>query len=165
METALAHAEAARERLESALKAAEAALFTTVTDAARIDADRDEASARVEKARARCRQLRAALSDPSLSRAITRSRDRVEPPVARPEKPAPVPPVATSLPSPAPAPAASRPAPQRPGLLRRIGRLVAGSPLLRQTIGLAALVIAYLQYYCCDVQLQIASLPVNVLPL
>ncbi|MBE0615732.1 MAG: hemerythrin domain-containing protein [Burkholderiales bacterium] len=33
------------------------------------------------------------------------------------------------------------------------------SPLLRQTVGLLSLTLAYLQYYLLDVQLQIASLP------
>lgn len=45
-------------------------------------------------------------------------------------------------------------------------RALTRSPLLRQTIGLLSLTLAYLQYYFLDVQLQIVSLPsVIILPL
>src|ERR1035437_7032067 len=81
LESALAEAEAARERLEAALAKAEAALVDTVTDAFKIDANRAEASAKVEKARARCRQLHAALAEPGDSEFITRSRKRTGIPV------------------------------------------------------------------------------------
>jgi multidrug resistance efflux pump len=52
-----------REELETVLAKAEAALVNTVTDAAKVDANRAEADAKVHKARARCRQLRAALDE------------------------------------------------------------------------------------------------------
>ena len=45
-------------------------------------------------------------------------------------------------------------------------RALTWSPLVRQTVGLLSLTLAYLQYYFLDVQLQIASLPsAIVLPL
>ena len=78
IEDALAQAEAARERLEAALAEAEAALINTVSDAAKVDANWADANVKVEKARARCRQLRAALVDRDHSKRITRSRVRTD---------------------------------------------------------------------------------------
>jgi DNA-binding phage protein len=77
LESAIAEAEAARQYLEAALAKAEAALIDTVTNASKIDANRAEAAAKVDKARARCRQLYAALVEPGHSEFITRSRRRI----------------------------------------------------------------------------------------
>ena len=76
LEAALGQAEAAREYLEAELTKAKAALVNTVTDASNTDANRDEAHAKVEKVRARCRQLRAALADPNRSEFVMRSLER-----------------------------------------------------------------------------------------
>jgi hypothetical protein len=165
LEAALARAEAAREHLEAALAQAEAALFDTVTDAARIDADRAEASAKVDKARARCRQLRAALAESGHAEFITRSREEIDASVKRPGE--------SSDPDSA---AGTRPdqggvnARRREGdgarngfrlqkKFQRFNTTLATTPHVRETIGLLSLVSAYLQYYYFDVQLQIISLP------
>jgi chromosome segregation ATPase len=165
LDAALAQAEAARERLEAALAQAKAALVNTVTNASMIDANRDEASAKVEKARARCRQLRAALADPSHQEFITRSRERIGTLIKqsheRSEGGA-----ATSPPSIQPREPAvrgedkgSQDESRRRRLIHRFNNTLARSPHVRETIGLLALVLAYLQYYYFDVQLQILSLP------
>lgn len=163
LEAALAQAEAAREMLEAALAEAEAALVNTVTDASTIDANREEASAKVEKARARCRQLRAALADPGRSELVTRSRERME---ALPEE--------SDAPKEVAASPQQRPRSERPAgngsrgsrfasrlgqRMRQLNGTLAGSRHARESIGLSALVLAYLQYYYFDVQLQIVTLP------
>jgi hypothetical protein len=164
LEIALAKAEAARDRLEAALAKAEAALVNTVTDAASIDANRTEASAKVDKARARCRQLRAALVNPDHSEFITRSRERIsnlatqsgEPPRREPAASPP------SMPSRESAvrteDRGSQGQARRPQSVRRIVHALATAPCVRESIGLFALVLAYLQYNYFDVQLQIMSL-------
>jgi hypothetical protein len=175
LEAALAKTEAARDRLEAALAKAKTALVNTVTDASKIDADQADASAKVEKARARCRQLRAALADPSQAEFITRSRERIGALARRPDEPA-----KREVSASPPAQALVEP-PVRGGngkaqdpsrrqkLIHRFDHVLAALPHARETIGLLALVIAYLQYYYFDVHLQIMSLPsvvaVVVLPL
>jgi hypothetical protein len=176
LQSALAEAEAAREYLEAALAKAEAALVNTVTDAAKIDANRTEANAKVDKARARCRQLRAALVDPDHSRHITRSRKRVDTLVKQSEELSKRE-AAASTPS-----IQSRDhdlrgenirsqdeSPRRKPIHRfEIGfsgqepsprDALARSTLIRQTIELLGLVFAYLLYFHIDVQLQILRLP------
>ena len=76
LEAALAKAEAAREYLEAALAKAEAALVNTVTDASKIDANRAEASAKLDKARANCVRARAALREFNHSNPIVTSHER-----------------------------------------------------------------------------------------
>lgn len=176
LESALAEADAAREQLEAALVKAEAALVNTVTDASKIDANRAEASAKVEKARARCRQLHAALVEPGQSEIITRSRKRVGTPVRQSVEDS-KPSAATSSPSIPSSEHAVRggnktsqdePRQQEPIHRTDISAStqepsrsdVRARPyLLRQTIGFLALVLAYLAYFHVDVQLQIVSLP------
>lgn len=165
LETALAKAEAARGYLEASLATAQAALVNTVTDASKVDADWAEASAKVEKARARCRQLRAALLDPEHSKIITRSRERLDT-LNRQAEEFPKQEVAPSPPSEQARDRAVRGAnkgpqgesPRRRSFHRFVNAL-ATSPRVREIIGLLALVLAYLQYYYFGVQLQIISLP------
>lgn len=176
LEDALAQAEAARERLEAALAEAEAALINTVSDTANIvDANWADANVKVEKARARCRQLRAALVDREHSKPITRSRVRTDTGIKQPEE------------LPKQEPAASPPAIQprdhappgeskisqdespRRNRIQRFKMFFSGqelnpkdararSTLIRQTIEFLGLVLAYLLYFHIDVQLRILRL-------
>lgn len=162
---ALAQAEAAREYLEVALAKAEAALVNTVTDAAKIDTNRAEANAKVDKARARCRHLRAALVDPDHSEFIRRSRERVDTLVKQSDEPSKREATASSPSQKLTEHAVrggnkrSQDESRRRKLIHRFNNVLATSPLVRETIGLLALVLAYLQYNYFDVQLQIMSLP------
>jgi hypothetical protein len=165
LEAALAQAEAAQERLEAALAEAKAALVNTVTDASKIDANQAEASAKVEKARARCRQLRAALIEPSRAQLITRSRERIDSLIKQSDELSKREATASPL-SIQPREHAvrggnkrSQDESRRRRPIDRFSNALATSPRVRETIGLLALVLAYLQYYFLDVQLQIASLP------
>jgi chromosome segregation ATPase len=165
LEAALAQAEAAREYLEAALAKAEAALVKTVTDAAKIDANWAEASAKVDKVRARCRQLRAALVDPDHSERITRSRDRLDTLIkqsgelSKPEATASTSSIQSRDHALRGENKRSQDESRRRKSIRRFINAFATSPRVRETIGLLALVLAYLQYYYFDVQLQIMSLP------
>jgi hypothetical protein len=165
LETALAQAEAAREYLEAALAKAEAELFNTVTDASKIDANRAEAIAKVENARARCRQLRAGLVKSSHSKCITRSRERID--VKIPQSDELSKRAATAR---APSRQLSRNAVRgenkqahddslRWKPIHRFNDALATPQRVREISGLLALVLAYLQYYFLDVHLQIMSLP------
>jgi hypothetical protein len=165
LEAALAKAEAERERLEATLVKAKAALVNTVTNAARIDSDRAEANAKVDLARGYCRQLRAALAELNRSGSEARSRESIGTHIGQFEavsKPA----AATGLPPVKSGEHAVRA--ENKGLadqsggrqpIPRFSRAHARSTLLRQSIGLLALTLAYLQYYYFDVQLQIVNLP------
>jgi hypothetical protein len=165
LEAALAQAEAERERLEAALIEAEAALVTTVTDAAKIDANRTETSANVEKARARCRQLRAALLERGYTEFIRRSHSGISTLLSQSEEPS-TGGAAADSPSRQSGGQAVRGErnnspgePRRRKQARHIKDVFAASPRVRETIGLLSLVSAYLQYYYFDIQLQIMSLP------
>jgi hypothetical protein len=172
LEAALAKAEAERERLEATLAKAKAALVNTVTNAARIDVDRAEANAKVDQARAYCRQLRAALSELNRSGPKSRSHASIGGPTKQIEEVSKQA-AASILPSglsrePAVHELRSGLADEfgRPTPKRRFNAVPARSILLRQTIGLLALTLAYLQYYYFDVQLQIVNLPsILALPL
>lgn len=170
LEAALAKAEAEREHLEAALARAEAALVNTATDAAKIDANRADASANLDRARADCVRARAALREYARSKPKTTSHERGFIQVREvPDEPAPAPvTVQIGIAGPAPKPAGNLAAgPDNKSerdlglrdLIRRADDAFARSQLLRQTVGLFALVMAYLQYYFFDVQLQIMSLP------
>jgi hypothetical protein len=165
LEAALVQAERAREELEAFLEEAKAALVTTVTDASKIDANRADAEAKVEKARARCRQLRSALADPGQLEFITRSRERLDALIWQSGEP----PRDASAANPLSKQARPR-APRGESEGSRLGRAwkkqanlsrtaLAISPHMRGTVGLLALVLAYLQYYFLDVQFQILVLP------
>ena len=174
LQVALAKAEAAREYLEAALAKAKAALVNTVTDASKIDANRDEASAKVDMARARCRQLRAALAKPEHSEFITRSRERIGALISQSQELFERE-VAASPPSKKSNGVSSEDNRPKDETRRRkpIHRFMFGysgqepspkvalarSGLMRQTIGLSALVLTYLLYFHIDVQLQIFCLP------
>jgi chromosome segregation ATPase len=171
---ALAQAEAAREYLEAALAKAEAALVNSVTDAARIDANWAEANAKVDKVRARCRQLHAALADPDHAEFITRSRERMDTLIkqseelSRREATASPPSIQSRDHALRGENKRSEDESRRRKLVHRFNigfsarerrEVVARSPLVRQTIGLLALVLTYLLYFHIDVQLQILRLP------
>lgn len=162
LEAALAQAEATRELLEAKLVEARAALVTTVTDASRIDANRVEAEAKVEMARARCRQLHAALLDTSNLESITRSRERLGALIEQSDdpskselvaKPPSVPPRHQTP------PCKNEGSVVEPSPSKRFGDALAASQQVRDALGLLALSLAYLQYYFLDVQLQILVLP------
>ena len=143
-----------RQELEVALAEAKAQLAEAVETRARLDVDSTEADARIEKARVQCRLARAALT--GLDRA------ELEPAVTVGE------PGEQTGPS-------VRGARKRSGRPRgkAIHRLIAGvlswevvgrgrtnwRLIARQAFMLLALVLAYLQYYFFDVQLQVARLP------
>ena len=63
------------------------------------------------------------------------------------------------MPRPAPRHAIHRPETPIPARAHGLNRAMASSPLVRQSIGLLALVLAYLAYFHIDVQLQIVMLP------
>jgi hypothetical protein len=132
-----------RHELEAVLEKAEAELVRQAAVAAAADRDRDLSLARLDKVRAYCRRMRTAVDGA---------------PAPDSEKACPYPPVAQAagedIPRPRNAaaipPAAPAAPPDRPWLLR-------------QTVGLTALLLAYLMYFHLDVKLQIMRLPVLVL--
>jgi len=175
IEDALAQAEAARERLEAALAEGEAALINAVSDAAKVDANWADANVKVEKARARCRQLRAALGNQDHSKRITRSRVRTDTAIRQSEE---LPKRELSANPPA-IPSRDRALhnenkssqdesrrrnPTRRFKLGFFGQALtpkdarARSTLIRQAIGFLSLVLAYLLYFHIDVQLRILRL-------
>jgi hypothetical protein len=172
---ALAEMDATREYLEAALAEAETALVTTVTDASKIDADRAEAMAKVDKARARCRQLRAAIVESDRSESIARTREATEPAIKQSEQLAGTEAAAGQRwfwlrGSAASAENKRSDQESRRGKQvhrfgigfsareRRLGNGVSWLPLVRQTIGFSGLALTYLVYYFIDVQLQILTL-------
>jgi len=143
-----------RQELEVALAEAEAQLAEAVETRARLDADATGAEARIEKARVLCRLVRAALTgldraepEPAVSAGETGEQTGLS--VRGVQKP-----------------------PGRPRG-KTIHRLIAGvlsweavgrgrtnwRLIARQAFMLLALVLAYLQYYFFDVQLQVLRLP------
>jgi hypothetical protein len=176
IEDALAQAEAARERLEAALAEAEAALINTVSDTANIvDANWADANVKVEKARARCRQLRAALVDRDHANRITRSRVRSDAGIKQSEE-LPKQELAASPPAIQPRDHAlageskrSQDESRRRNPIQRFRMFFSGeelnpkdararSTLIRQAIEFLGLVLAYLLYFHIDVQLRILRL-------
>lgn len=167
-----------REELEAALAKAEAALADAVISASTVDADRAEANANLEKARAYCRRVRAALIELNRSKPTARSGEEIDILIRQLLE-------VSKLMAGARSP--SRQLSEHPvrGKNNRsqdesrrqepvhgfnIGFLahelsprdaLARQSLIRQTIGLSALTLAFLQYYYFDVQLQILSLPSN----
>jgi len=125
-----------REELEAALADAEAALADAVVDAAGIGTDREAADARLEKARSRCRQVRATLVRLDRAKYLSCADERDDAKINQ---------VVVAIPV----------AAQAPGH----GAERTQPPLLRQTVCLLALTLAFLQYFYFDVQLQIVSLP------
>jgi hypothetical protein len=121
-----------REELEAALAKAEAALAKAVINAGKVDSDRAEANAKLDNARAHCRRAHMALIELDDSELIAWSRKWINTPIKQSGE--------NSKRS------ASASPPSRPSLLR-------------QTVGLFALILTYLLYFHVDVQLQIVSLP------
>jgi hypothetical protein len=171
LEAALAQAEAGRVKLEAALAEAQAALINTVTDASKIDANTAEVRAKLDKARARCLQLRTALvrlrhSD---SRALPRGPNSA--PMVQSGNVEDIgasaswtssQPRSKRIPS---ENVLSRDESRKRKPFHGLNNALTISQLVRETVGLLALVAAYLQYYYFDVQLQIMSLPsVTTLP-
>ena len=165
-----------REELEAALGKAEADLTDAVINSAKVGADRVEAHANLDKARAHCRQLRAALvelngpvrigfrcldlsCDLLFSLRTTCWLDCLDGRIAVPPE------LETSSNCPF---RISTPSPDQAIHRFNIGfsalepsrrDAVARLPLVRQTIGLLALILTYLLYFHIDVQLQILKLP------
>lgn len=67
-----------RKELEAALAKAEAALADAVINATKVDADRVEANANLDKTRAYCRQVRAALVELNRSESRARSGEWID---------------------------------------------------------------------------------------
>ena len=163
LEADLAKAEVHREYLEAALAEAKAALLNTVTDASKIDANRDEVNAKVDKARARCRQLRAALVELDHAGEFeTRSRERMGTLIRQSEE------LSKQELTASPPSIRSRDHAVRGenrGSQDESGKepgpkvALARSTLIRQAIELSCLVFAYLLYFHIDVQLQIVTMP------
>ena len=163
LEADLAKAEVHREYLEAALAEAKAALLNTVTDASKIDANRDEVNAKVDKARARCRQLRAALVELDHAGEFeTRSHERMDTLIRQSEE------LSKQELTASPPSIRSRDHAVRGenrGSQDESGKepgpkvALARSTLIRQAIELSCLVFAYLLYFHIDVQLQIVTMP------
>lgn len=167
-----------RERLEAALAKTEAALAVAVINAAKGDGNRDEANAKLEKERAHCRQIHGVLveMDHSNESIITHSRKRID---AQIEELAGVSKIgaATSHSRDHPSEHAVRDenkaSQDESRQRRRIDRISIGRPekqssrsvphesplILRQAIGLLALILAYLHYYFIVIEFQISMLP------
>lgn len=166
------------EQLRAALDKAEAALANAVSNAARVDGDRAGANANIENARAYCRRVHAALVEVKHLEPTGRLGEELNIHIGELLD------VAKRMPAASPR---RRPASEHPvrakdngsqnesGQRKPVRRLNIGflalepSPrsararrsLVRQAVGLFALILAYLQYYYLDVQLQVLSLPSN----
>ena len=164
------------EELEAALATAEAALAKAALDAYTAGGNQAEANASMDKARAYCLQVRAELKKLRRTEPITTSDETGHIPTGQPAK------IADTLHSARPGPIANPAVPgessgsydpsrqRNPGKRFDIGFPAQGlsrddvrarPPLLRQTIQLSVLVLAYLGYYFIEVQLQILTLPVT----
>jgi len=165
-----------REELKAALAKAEAALADAVINAAKVDGDRAEAIASVEKARAYCRRVRAALIEVKHLEPAARLGEELDIHIRQLLE------ISKRMPEASPP---SRQASEHPvrgknngsqdesGRRKPVHRFNIGflalelSPrgalarrsLMRQAIGLSALILTYLEYFYIDIQLQIASLP------
>ncbi len=148
---------ARREELESALAKAEAALADAVSNSSGLDTDRDEANASLEQTRAFCRRARAALAELKRSERASRSSESIDTMIRQlleipRRKTAATPPLRQSNEHGGRGEKNKR---SKPG-----PRGARASPsLLRRSIGLLALVLAYLQFFYLDVQLDILRLP------
>lgn len=165
-----------RKELKAALAKAEAALANAVAGAAGFEGARAAANANIEKLRAYCRRARAALIEMKLLDSTARSNEEFDIHIRQLLESSRQIPDASP-----PSRQSSRKHPVRANRnrsqdesgrrepVRRFnagflvlelppgGALARGS-LIRQAIGLSALMVAYLEYFYIDVQLQIASL-------
>jgi hypothetical protein len=145
-----------REELEGALAEAEAELARAVAGREGADPDPAGADAHIDHVRASCRQARAALARLDRAEPASPSSEPTEKPIHRMEKP---------------------PARQSGSgkTIRQLLVAISGRPdarqassrrlLARQGLMLLALVLAYLQFYFFDVQLQVSRLPSLSVPL
>jgi hypothetical protein len=165
-----------REELEATLAKAEAALADAVISSATVDADPVEANAKLDKARAYCRQVRAALVQLNRSESIPWSGERIDARIRLlgeiSKQAAAASPCSRQLSQHA-VRAENKKSQDESRQRKQIHRFnigfpaqepgpgdaLATPPLLRQTIGLLALILAYLLYFHVDVQLQIMKLP------
>jgi len=151
-----------REELKAALTKAEEALAAAVVSSTQADLHPTETNASLDKARAYCRQAHAALVELNRSESIAVSGEGVDTLIRHLEQVSDGA-VKASIPSSMPTAGGKYPGsrdefgPKKPA--RRIDAGIAKSPLARHTVNLTALILAYLQYYYFDVQLQIMSLP------
>jgi hypothetical protein len=167
---------AQRKELEDALAEAEAALAAAARDLPPLGTGRDEAIAEIEKARAYCRQARAALIDLSRTEATAKPDEKVGVlirkllEISEPHAPAGVPAAPSGKLAVRGDSRKSQDGSQRPDSNRRSDADRAapepGTPdapampsLARQGVSLLSLSASYLQYYFFDVHLQILSLP------
>jgi len=170
-----------REKLEAALAEAGAVLAYAVISATEAEDRPSDADAKLESARGHCRLLRFALDELNRLEPIPRLGKRIDPmtrcsaEVVKPGDTAGSPPTQTSEHA---VRGESKSAQDDSGQSKPIRRfhigLLAREPgsgdrlavplLLRQSIGLLALTLAYLFYFQMDVQLQILSLP-SIFPL
>jgi len=165
-----------RDELEAALAKAEAALAKAVINAAKVDGDPAKANAKLDKARANCRRIRVALIELDDSELIAWSRKWINTPTKQSGEDS----KRSAGASPPSRPSSEHPvrgenkksqhesSPRK--AIHRInigfsaqdpkpGDARARPSLLRQAVGLFALILTYLLYFHVDVQLQILSLP------
>lgn len=165
-----------QEQLAVAVAMAEIALARTLTDIHEGVMEADKSAARVEAARAYCRRTRASLVAFECANPTVASTARFEPPATGtlsrlPQAAAPAEALKTipALVAESRADLSGRVV-QKPlnrveakahlTAIRRLDMQAAlRSPLFRQTLGLFALVLAFLLYFHIDVQLQIVSMP------
>lgn len=165
-----------REELEAALAKAEAALVDAVINTAKLDGDRAEANANIDKARAYCRRARAALIELKHSDSMAGSGEGVDILISQlgevSKRGATASPPSRQLSEHAVRGKNKRSQDESRQPIHRFnivfsaqepspGDALARPSLARQAIGFVALILAYLQYYYFDVQLQILSLPSN----
>jgi len=164
-----------QEELETALAKAEAALANAVINTSTVDAAQAEANTNLEKARAHCRQVRAALNafkrlgptarlgdefDIHIRQLLDVSKRLAE--ASHPSRQLSEHPVRANN---GLQEDSARQEPVHPFNIGSSPRKLSPTdaltrrPLIPQTIALFALTLAYLQYYYFEVQLQILSLP------
>ncbi len=155
-----------RKELEAALANAEAALAEAAINAAKVGANRAEANANLDKTRAYCYRVRAALDELDRSAATAGANEQIDIPVKQSKEVSRQRAIATP-PSLQPSRHVDRgdnkrsqDESRRRKPVQRLDQsdVLKRSPLTRQAVGLLALVLAYLLYFHIDVQLQIMSL-------
>ena len=165
-----------RDELEAALALAEAALAEAIIAGSKPDALSADTGIRLESARACCRRAHTALAELNQSESVTSSRDALDTliqdlkglPIRRATASSPSRQlheeafrgVDRRAPDQSGQPKQTRGSTLGPSVReRRPGNARAWSSLLRQTIGLLAVILTYLLYFHIDVQLQIVRLP------
>lgn len=167
--------------LRAELAEAQAELAGAVLDRENPELDGATVEARIEKARARCRRVRALIAERSRAQPAAtprRSKPAPEAGTSKPQEPAvqpkrtdPVPEVAQPK-RPEERPQGVDPPAEKTtlhhrfrhvlGVLERLSGIRSAADwraIARQSVTLLALVLAYLQYYFIDVHLQLSRLP------